>query len=232
VKRLLRRRFLALLIVLLVLIAVYPLLQGVYAERLLLDALVTVVFVTALFAVFTKPSSRLAAFLLGIPTLLGVWTRYALPGAAVPSVAVGVHLLAAAFLGFCVVTILWAAYDEATTSADSVYGALCGYLLIGLVFGHVYCVLELLAPGSFLGNEAFKTQVRSEEWLRFQLTYFSFVTLTTVGYGDITPASNAAKGLAMVEAVVGQFYIAVLVAELIGKRLSQVISGGPPGPTG
>jgi voltage-gated potassium channel len=232
VKRLLRRRFLALLIVLLLLIAVYPLLQSVYAERLLLDALLTAVFVTALFAVFTKPALRVAALLLGIPALLGVWTRYVLPGAALPSAAAGLHMLAAAFLGFCVATILRTAYDEATVSADSVYGALCSYLLIGLAFGHVYCVLELLAPGSFLGNEAFKTQVQSEEWRRFQLTYFSFMTLTTVGYGDITPASDAAKGLAMVEAVAGQFYIAVLVAELIGKRVSQVISGRPPGPTG
>jgi voltage-gated potassium channel len=53
-----------------------------------------------------------------------------------------------------------------------------------------------------------------------------------VGYGDITPASDAARGLAAVEAVVGQFYIAVLVAELIGRRVSQVISGGPPSPAG
>ena len=141
---LLRRRFQVLLIALVLLIAVYPLLRGVYAERLLLDVLVTFVFMAALFAVFTKSSLRAAALVLGIPTLLGVWTGYMLPGAALPSVAAGLHVLAAVFLGFCVATVLRTAYNEAAVSADSVYGAFCGYLLIGLAFGHLYCILELL----------------------------------------------------------------------------------------
>jgi voltage-gated potassium channel Kch len=58
----------------------------------------------------------------------------------------------------------------------------------------------------------------------FLLAYFSLVTLATVGYGDITPATELARSLAVVEAIVGQFYIAVLIADLIGKKLSQAVA--------
>jgi hypothetical protein len=67
-------------------------------------------------------------------------------------------------------------------------------------------------------------QLAEEGRQRSVLTYFSFITLTTLGYGDITPGSGAARGLAMVEAIMGQFYIAVLVAELVGRRVSQTFS--------
>ena len=171
---------------------------------------------------------RLVALLLAIPTLVGIWTGFVWPGQHQQNVSIGFHVLAALFLGFCTISIIQVVYSEPAVSADSVCGAFCGYLLIGLAFGHLYCVVELLTPGSFTGNEAFKTQVQSEEWRRFQLSYFSFITLTTVGYGDIVPAKDGAKGLALVEAITGQFYIAGLVAELIGKRVSQVLSGPPP----
>src|SRR5204863_7015600 len=101
-------------------------------------------------------------------------------------------------------------------SADSIYGAFCGYLLVGLIFGHLYRCLEALSPGSFHGNADFMAHVQDERYTHFLLVYFSFVTLTTVGYGDITPASEATRGLAVVEAVIGQFYLAVLIGELIG----------------
>jgi hypothetical protein len=58
----------------------------------------------------------------------------------------------------------------------------------------------------------------------FVLTYFSFTTLTSLGYGDITPSSDAARSLAVLESLFGQFFIAILIGELIGKRVSQVIA--------
>jgi voltage-gated potassium channel len=227
---LLRRRFQALLIAVVLLIVVFPMLRGVYGERLLFHVLVTLVYLAALFAVFTKRTLRWAALLLGTPTLIGIWTGYVLPGISHLPLVVGFHLLGALFLGFCVVTILRAAFAQAAVSSDSVYGAFCGYVLIGLAFGHLYCVVEALTPGSFTGSEAVKIHSENVGWGRFQLAYFSFMTLTTVGYGDITPSSDAAKGLAMVEAIIGQFYIAVLVAELIGKRMAQALSEPPSEP--
>jgi voltage-gated potassium channel Kch len=94
-----------------------------------------------------------------------------------------------------------------------------------LAFGHLYCLLDAIAPGSLRGNAEFAIELGDGETRFFRLTYFSLATLTTLGYGDFIPATDAARGLAVVEAILGQFYIAVLVAELIGRRVSQALSG-------
>jgi hypothetical protein len=73
-------------------------------------------------------------------------------------------------------------------------------------------------------------QLQEDDRDHLMLTYFSFVTLTSVGYGDITPGSRTVRSLAVLEAIIGQFYIAVLIGELIGKRVSQAVLGQPSGP--
>src|SRR5262249_16444355 len=155
---------------------------------------------------------------------------YVLPGLPRIPLLVGFHLVAALLFGFTVATILRAIHKEASVSADAIYGALCGYLLVGAAFGHLYCLTEALNPGSFRGSEQFSTQLEMDDRHHFMLIYFSFVTLTSVGYGDITPGSGIVRSLAVVEAMMGQFYIAVLIGELIGKRVSQAVSGQTSGP--
>jgi hypothetical protein len=171
--------------------------------------------------IFTDTPLRFLALVLGIPTLVGAWVGYVLPGLPL---AVGFHVVAVLFLGFTVATIYRDIHRQKVVSADSIHGALCGYMLVGLLFGHVYRCIEAVSPGSFHGNEEFLAQLRDEERRNFLLIYFSFTTLTTVGYGDLTPASEASRGVAIAEAVIGQFYLAVLIAELIGKRVAQVLS--------
>jgi hypothetical protein len=143
-------------------------------------------------------------------------------------VAVALHVVATAFLGYSVVAIMKTVHKEEAVSADSVYGAFCSYLLVGLAFGHVYCLIETVFPGSFLFREPRAAPAGGEQMEYFLLTYFSFVTLTTVGFGDITPAHAAARSLAVVEAVTGQFFIAILIAELIGKRVAQAVTEQKP----
>jgi len=94
-------------------------------------------------------------------------------------------------------------------------GAVCVFLLIGVIWAIAYTLLELLAPGSFAGQAAGPPAGWDSGWL-----YFSFVTLTTLGYGDILPVSGLARTLAYMEAVVGQFYVAVLVASLVSAYVS------------
>jgi hypothetical protein len=140
------------------------------------------------------------------------------------------HLVAAVFLGVMVLTILRAIHQEEDVSADAIYGAFCGYVLLGLAFGHLYWLTESLNPESFQVNERLSTQFLSDDRQYFAFAYFSLVTLTTVGCGDITPGSGIAQSLAVVEAIMGQFYIAGLIGELIGKRVSQAMSRQPSGP--
>src|SRR5262245_47842036 len=223
---LLRWKFLVLLTAMVMLLVVYPVLRDFLDGRLLFHALLTAVFLAAFLVVFREGSLRVLGLLLGIPTVVGAWTGYVLPGLPRPPLLAGFHLVAATFLALTAATILRNIHRDKSVSADSIYGAFCGYLLIGVVFGHLYCLLSAMAPSSFQGIQELTDQLHDEVGSHFLLTYFSLVTLTTVGYGDITPASDAARGLAVVEAVVGQFYIAVLIAELIGKRVSQPPPGG------
>lgn len=219
-ERLRRRRFLLLLLTLLALLVVYPLLRAAGGAQLLFDAIYSLVFLAAFLVVFSSRRSQVIALLLGIPTAVGAWTQYVLPGLPRAPWAVGFHLAAALFLAFAVATILRSIYSDENITSDSIYGAFSGYLLVGLAFGHLYCIAETIIPGCFHGQQHFVAQLSDQEHQRVLLTYFSFITLTTVGYGDITPMNEIVGGLAVVEAVLGQFYIAVLIAELIGKRVS------------
>lgn len=212
------RKYLALLLTLVVLVVLFPILRASPQTRMFLDIAFSFVFVAAWLAVLQDAKLRVIAMVLGVPTLLGLWTGYFLPGLPRIVIQVGFHLLATLFFVFMIFVILREVYREEGVTSDSVYGAFCGYLLTGLAFGHIYTIIEILDPGTFRGSVEFDAEMPDAR-RHFLLTYFSFITLATVGYGDILPATDTARGLVIVQAIIGQFYIAVLVAELIGKRV-------------
>lgn len=220
------RKYLILLVSLALLVVGYPLVHQAMPARLAYDVAVTIVFVTALAAVFGRMHLRLAGGLLGIPTLLALWSSYAWPGAPRIPLFVAFNAIATLFLALAVGLILNDVLRRKAVSADSIYGAFCAYFLIGLLFGHIFAILETLAPGSFQGSAEAIAPLADLERRRFALTYVSFTTLTNMGYSDLAPRSEAARGLAVAEAISGQFFIAVLIAELIGKRLA---AGGGKG---
>jgi voltage-gated potassium channel len=90
-----------------------------------------------------------------------------------------------------------------------------------MAWGSIYSVIEVSRPGSFQATGEMAEALKSPESRGPVLVYYSFVTMTTVGYGDITPLSSPARTMSWLEAMTGQFYIAVLVAGLVGIRLSQ-----------
>src|SRR5262245_16522176 len=220
-----RKRFVILLVVLLLLIVTTPALRGTVAARIVSDVALTSVFVAGFWAVYTERRRRTLALALGIPALIGLWTGYVVPDLPRVPLAVTLHLVAALFFGLTITVILGAIFRQRAVSADGICGALCAYLMVGLTFGHLYCSIKLAAPGSFRGIGDHATDLGDDRQLYALLTYFSFVTLSTVGYGDITPGSGLTRGLAMVEAVIGQFYVAVLIAGLVGMRLAQTLAG-------
>lgn len=101
-------------------------------------------------------------------------------------------------------------------SPNRIIGATCVYLMLGVLWSVAYSVLEFSQPGSFAGLTELATPAWNPDWV-----YFSFVTITTLGYGDILPLTQTARSLAFSEAIVGQFYIAVLVAGLVGAYISE-----------
>ena len=101
-------------------------------------------------------------------------------------------------------------------STDTLFAAACVYLVMGLWWGKLHLLLEWAMPGSYeLGLPAGATADDVDQ----VLTYFSFVTLSTLGYGDVLPASPAARNLASLQALMGQLYVAILVARLVGLHM-------------
>lgn len=99
---------------------------------------------------------------------------------------------------------------------NRIAGSVCVYLLVGICFGFLFYFTLILIPGSFIGLE-------DTDDMRdlIDLLYYSYVTISTLGYGDITPVSPVARTLAFLEALFGQFYIAIIVASLVGAHLSK-----------
>jgi voltage-gated potassium channel len=128
------------------------------------------------------------------------------------------HTSLLSMIGFLVVAIsftLGQVVFGTDMSANRLVGTVCVYLLLGVIWALSYSMLELAAPGSFAGFDAWSDGGWDSEWL-----YFSFVTMTTLGYGDLLPISATARALAYLQAVFGQFYIAVLVAGLVSAFIS------------
>jgi hypothetical protein len=111
-------------------------------------------------------------------------------------------------LGLMTAVVLTQTFRSGPVNVHRIQGAVVAYLLLGLVWASAYEVVALLVPGAFEGAEPVAHDSRI--WI-----YFSFVTLTTVGYGDVTPAHTAAQSLAMLEALTGQLYPAILLARLV-----------------
>jgi hypothetical protein len=227
---LLNRRYSLLLVTLFLLFVLHPLLHEFALGQWVYDALFTLLFVAAFLFLFRRIRYRFASVLLGAPTVVAIWTGYVVPGIPAVPLTVAFHLFATLFLGLAVAAILQATHEANTISADTLAGAFCGYVLVGVVFAHLYSIVDAVVPGSFVAQAELAARVPMSEHRRYLLSYYSFMTLTTVGYGDVIPATAPARSLACLEALLGQFYIAVVMAELIGLKVSQPAATPPRGP--
>jgi len=226
-----KHRFVILLAALLALfpaVAVAQLIQ-VSVPRLVSGLVVSVSFsglvLAAVNAVSETRRTTRIAFALAVPTIL---TEIASPLIGSGMLTAAGHLLGIAFLGYAVALIVRHLFAVDRVSFDLICASLCGYLLLGFLWANVYSVVEYIEPDSFafsnLQDER-EASVRFEGAQTAHAVYYSFVTLTTLGYGDVTPVSSPARIFAVLEAVLGQIYLAVLVARLVGLHIAQAASG-------
>ncbi len=215
-----RERGLAFLFLsLLILLVTYPLFEDREAAAIVLDVVLSVVLVSSTYVVSHQRKVLWVALALGLPTLVSWW---AVRIVGSPNVDIVGLSLSIAFFLLVIAVILRAMLSRSDVSVDVIFGAMSVYLLIGLTWTFIYAIVEISNPGSFnfgsLGSEVIGSTRHGE--LRF-FSYFSLVTLSTLGYGDITPVTAIARSLSSLEAVVGQLYIAVLVARLVGMHIAQ-----------
>jgi hypothetical protein len=215
-----RWKFTSLLVAILSLLVARSFVTSSAALSVLLYASFLVVFVATILMLFERRRSRIGMAVLGLPSLAGILADYLFPAQTGGAGMLLFHFISAVFLLVTVVVVLKSVFRMTDMSADGVNGAFCGYLLLGLVFSHLYCLVDSVRPGSFAVSENVGAFPRDDGTRHALLTYFSVVTLTTLGYGDVTPHSGPAQTLAWVEAMLGQFYVAVIVAELLALKVS------------
>jgi hypothetical protein len=125
-------------------------------------------------------------------------------------------------LFFCFLIALLVRYivRAERVTGDILYGSVCVYLLIGIVFGTIYRFLDALNPNAFFlaGSTAEAAGAGQGDF-----TYYSFVTLTTLGYGDIQPVSAYARTAAFIEAVTGTLYVAILISRLVSLYITDSV---------
>ena len=125
-------------------------------------------------------------------------------------------------IGFFACAILSYVLGSGKVTSDKIYGAICVYLLFGYAWTFAYSLIEEVQPGSFTSL----TSIDAHDLVGrvMQMRYFSFVSLTSVGYGDIVPHSQLARTMALLEAMFGQFYLVALIGRLVGL---QIVHGNP-----
>ena len=127
--------------------------------------------------------------------------------------------LTTVWLAYATWIIIGQLFQRREVTVDTILGAITAYLLIAVAFMELYSLIELQSPGSFAGL-ADATEP-SRQQMGATMLYFSLVCLTTMGFGDIVPTSNLTRPLATLEGVIGQLYLAIMIARLVGLHISR-----------
>jgi hypothetical protein len=219
-----KHRFLNLLVVLFLLFLTTPLVRlfgtGSIFAGIVLDVVFAGMMLAAIFAVSRQPRTVVVAIILAALTFALQAADYIFVG---ESLEIARYILTIAFLGFTVIVILKHLFVSQCVTTDVVCASLCVYLLLAVIWAMAYPLIEIVHPGSFIFGFG---DIQDPGFMRFNTErsifclYYSLVTMSTLGYGDIVPVASAARMLAAVQAVTGQLYLAVLVARLVGLHIA------------
>ena len=213
------RRHLFLLIALLVLVILTPIFAPIRHGILVINALGAAMLITAVYAISDRKQIVTFAIALSFASIIANSCMLMYPGHTTVTIA---HSCMIFLLSLFAVTILGYVVRSGRVTADKIYAAICAYLLIGYAWAFGYALFDEFQPGSF----ASPTPLAQGDYVNrvIEMRYFSFITLATVGYGDIVPRSSGARTMAILEAIVGQFYLVALIGRLVGLH---IVHGNP-----
>ncbi len=192
---------------LLLFIVVTPFLDIIPHSELIQAVILTFVLLSAVFVVAADSRTLIAAAALAAPAFVGKWANYFRPDIVPAEVFLAATFV---FVAFVVLSLFHFILRAVHVDIQVLAVAASNYLMIGLLWMFIYLFLAAVQPGAF--------QVTASDGGRmdsFNALYFSFVTLCTVGYGDITPMSKQARMLAILEATTGVFYVTIVIARLV-----------------
>ena len=205
------RRFstVQLLISLVVLLVSAPFVEELEGGHIILSFLFSLVLLAAVVAVANRKRTLIIALALAIPAITARWINQLRPDLVH---AVVFLVLALVLLAYVIGHLLHFILRAPVVTMEVLCASIAVYLMLGLMWTVAYWLVDQVTPG---GAFSFNTERGAHSMNGFPGFYFSFITLSTVGYGDITPVSQAARWLAAMEAMTGLLYVAVLIARLV-----------------
>ena len=186
-----------------------PFVEEIEGGELIVSALFSLVLLAGVVAVADSKRVLVIAIVLAIPAIAGRWMNHFRPDLVPPHVFLTAGLI---LIAFVVANLLRFVLRAPSVNADVLCASISAYLMLGLMWTLAYWLVDQLTPG---GAFSFNTNGGTRSINGFTGFYFSFITLSTVGYGDITPVSRMARWLAAMEAMTGLLYVAVLIARLV-----------------
>jgi len=197
---------------LVLLLVALPLVQITMGRSAGFSPMLALVIVAAVFVNSRQRGVFVAAIVLGLAAVAGLgfaeWNEWM-------GLRIASQLFGLALLGLTTLVMLNSLIHADQVSRDTIVGGICVYLLVGLCFAVTFIILSEVDPSSLAPIPIDDPARRATK-----LLYFSFVTLTTLGYGDIVPQSDLAQMFAVAEAVIGQLYLTIFVARLVGLYLN------------
>ncbi len=201
-----KSRFISIIIAIIAVIFVSPYLQEIgKSGHLIHNLLLTLIPLTSYYSLVREKNRAIIILFLTAPFVILYSIAFLYTNFYLQIVTYGIGVILYLYI---IVLLVIKLLSYRVVTANLIYCAIANYLMIGVVWAGIYNVLEGIFPGTFLGITQYG-----------DLTYFSFVTLTTLGFGDIAPQSILGKNLVVLEAAIGDIYIAVIVAIIVGRYI-------------
>ncbi len=199
-----------------------PFVEEIEGGELIVSGLFSLVLLAGIVAVADRKRVLVIAIVLAIPAIAGRWINHFRPDLIPPAVFLVAGLI---LIAFVVGNLLRFVLRAPSVNTEVLCASISAYLMLGLMWTIAYWLVDQLTPG---GAFSFNTNAGTQSMNGFTGFYFSFITLSTVGYGDITPVSRIARWLAAMEAMTGLLYVAVLIARLVSLYSSPKSDPGIP----
>jgi len=209
-----KKRFAYLTISLLLLIVAYPYVQGEMMGQIFLSLLTTLVMIMSVVAVADKKRYTIIALLLAVPWFTIILLNFPLFKTDYTLLVKKEIIFAFLLFAYTTFRIFMHIIKSREVTAEILFASICVYILIGLTWATLYVMAEILYPGSFIDSSG-QALHDGPDYL-----FFSYTTLTTVGYGNIEAVTDQARSIASLEAIVGQLYLTIMVARLVGLHIS------------
>lgn len=210
-------RFSFLLVSIVLFLIVRPFVEDFVRISFLIEIFISAILLSGIYALSEDRVSLALALGTGLPALFINWSFQIFE---IPTLLLLHHIGSALFFAVATIIIIRHLINQKVVTVDLIWGAVCGYFLIGFMWSAIFALLEGIYPGSFKLGQHVVPDIDS-------FIYFSFVTLATLGYGDIVPLTEKAQSLAIIETVMGQMYLAVNIAAIVAIRISQSRSRDP-----